>query len=102
MSAYGDVAGLNKKAARFTDGAISLSSSTHLPTTVGSIMVKPVALPPGWGRLSTKPLPTGSATITKTIGTVRVCCSIDAVGGCVLRKDDVGPQCEEFLRGLLP
>ena len=22
--------------------------------------------------------------------------------GCVLRKDDVGPQCEEFLSGLLP
>ena len=22
--------------------------------------------------------------------------------GCILRKDDVGPQCEEFLRGLLP
>jgi hypothetical protein len=21
---------------------------------------------------------------------------------CVLRKDDVGSQCEEFLRGLLP
>ena len=32
-------------------------------------------------RLSTKPLPTGSATITKTTGIVRVCCSIDAVGG---------------------
>jgi hypothetical protein len=32
-------------------------------------------------RLSTKPLPTGSATITKMTGIVRVCCSIDAVGG---------------------
>src|SRR6266436_9142450 len=92
MSAYGHVAGLNKKAARFTGGAISLSSSTHLPTTVGSITVKPVALPPGCGRLSTKPLPTGSATITKMTGMVRVCCSIDAVGGVFgLMKDSIAP-----------
>ena len=51
MSAYGAVAGLNKKAARLTRGAISLSSSSHLLLIVGSIMVKPVALPPGRGRL---------------------------------------------------
>src|SRR5262249_37617242 len=81
LLAYGVVAGLNKKAALLTCGAISLSSSIHLPTIVGSITVKPVALPPGCGRLSTKPLPTGSATITKMMGMVCVSCSIDAVGG---------------------
>ena len=88
MSAYGVVAGLNRKAARLTRGAISLSSSSHLPVIVGSIIVKPVALPPGRARLFTKPLPTGSATTTKTTGIVRVCCSIDAVGGvfCVTMR----------------
>ena len=37
--------------------------------------MKPVALPPGRARLSTKPAPTGSVTIGNTIGTVRVACS---------------------------
>src|ERR1043166_3699512 len=32
--------GLNKKATRATRGAISLSSSSHLPAIVGSILVK--------------------------------------------------------------
>ena len=36
--------------------------------------MKPVALPPGRARLSTKPAPTGSGTIANTIGTVRVAC----------------------------
>src|SRR5215207_2969266 len=38
----------------------SLSSSNHLLTNVGSIETKPVTLPPGWEKLATKPLPTGS------------------------------------------
>ena len=40
-----------------------------------SKFMKPVALPPGRARLSTKPLPTGSVAIGNTIGTVRVICS---------------------------
>ena len=43
--------------------------------------MKPVTLPPGRGRLATKPLPTGSATFAKMMGMVRVCCSIAAVVG---------------------
>jgi hypothetical protein len=35
---------LNKAATRVTGGAISLSSSTHLPACVGSVTAKPVAL----------------------------------------------------------
>ena len=35
---------------------------------------KPVVLPPGRARLSTKPPPTGSTTLANTIGTVRVAC----------------------------
>src|SRR5258708_270150 len=34
-----------------------------------------VALPPGRGKLATKPAPPGSTTTTNTIGTVRVACS---------------------------
>ena len=34
------VAGLNRKATRLTRGAISLSSSSHLPANVGSITMK--------------------------------------------------------------
>src|SRR5262249_44503759 len=73
MSRYGVVAGLNKKAARLTLGAISLSSSSHLLAIVGSVKMKPVTLPPGRAKLATKPLPIGSATIAKTMGIVRVC-----------------------------
>src|SRR3954468_17393183 len=37
--------------------------------------MKPVALPPGRAMLLTKPPPTGSATLLKTIGMMRVACS---------------------------
>ena len=40
--------------------------------------MKPVALRPGRDRLSTKPEPTGSGTMTNTIGTVLVAWSIAA------------------------
>ena len=49
-------------------------------------MVKPVTLPPGRGKLATKPLPTGSETIAKTMGMVRVCCSSAAVVGVLCER----------------
>ena len=58
-----------------TRGTVSFSSSTHLPPSEPSIVEKPVALPPGRAKLATKPLPTGSETVAKTMGMVRVCCS---------------------------
>src|SRR5262249_45362691 len=61
-SAKGAVAGLNRRAARLTRGAISLSSSNHLPAIVGSERTNPVTLPPGRARLAMKPLPTGVCT----------------------------------------
>jgi hypothetical protein len=64
---------LNKKATRSTRGAISLSSSSHLPAIVGSTLMKPVTLPPGSLNFDTKPLPTGSETATKIMGMARVC-----------------------------
>ena len=68
------MAGSRRTAARVTPGAISLSSSSHFPLKLYSNCMKPVALPPGRARLSTKPAPTGSVTFTNTIGTVRVAC----------------------------
>ena len=62
-------------AARVTPGAISLSSSSHFALMPYSNWINPVALPPGRAKLSTKPAPTGSGTITNTIGIVRVVCS---------------------------
>ena len=64
-----------RTATRVTPGAICLSSSSHFPLMLYSKFMKPVALPPGRARLSTKPAPTGSATTGNTIGTVRVACS---------------------------
>ena len=73
------MAGSRRTAARVTPGAICLSSSSHFPLKLYSNCMKPVALPPGRARLSTKPAPTGSATIANTIGTVRVACSNGAM-----------------------
>ena len=58
----GGDAGSRRTAARVTPGAISLSSSSHFPLMLNSNSMKPVALPPGRARLTTKPAPTGSVT----------------------------------------
>src|SRR5262249_16257977 len=73
---------------RVTPGAISLSSSNHFPLMLYSKTVNPVALPPGCARLATKPAPTGSTTVTNTIGTLRVACcnaATDAVPDAATR-----------------
>src|SRR6516162_2959268 len=56
------IAGSRRTATRFTSGAICLRSSTHFPLKLYSKFMKPVALPPGRARLSTRPAPTGSET----------------------------------------
>ena len=56
-----------------------------------------MTLPPGRGKLATKPLPTGSETAAKTMGMVRVCCSSAAVAGVVGERIKVGLQRDEFL-----
>jgi hypothetical protein len=45
------------------------------PFPADAVFDKPVTLPPGRARLLTKPAPTGSATCTNTIGTLRVACN---------------------------
>jgi hypothetical protein len=59
-------------AARFSPGAISESSSSHLPPNVASWVAKPVTFPPGRSSRATMPLATGSPPFAKTIGIVRV------------------------------
>jgi hypothetical protein len=59
-------------AARLMVGAISVSNPSHLLPNWPSKLIKPVILPSGLGRLAIKPLPTGSDTITNTIGIVFV------------------------------
>src|SRR5215475_10589733 len=66
--------GSRRTTARVTPGAISLSSSSHLPLMLHSNEMKPVTLPPGRARLSTKPAPTASPTPVNTVGTVRLTC----------------------------
>ena len=82
-SAYGADAGLNSIATLAIRGTVSFSSSNHLPVCVGSERVKPVTLPPGRGKLTTRPLPIGSLRLAKTMGMVRVCCSSAVVAGVV-------------------
>jgi hypothetical protein len=68
----GSVSGLSMNAARFKPGAISESSSSHLPPSEASLLAKPVAFPLGRSSRATMLLTTGSATFAKTIGIVRV------------------------------
>ena len=75
-----EVATSRSTAARFSPGAICLSSSSHFPLMPNSNRVNPVALPPGRARLATKPAPTGSLTFTNTMGTWRVACSSGVSG----------------------
>src|SRR5215472_5253320 len=69
-------AGSRRTAACVTLGAISVSSSNHFPHKLYSNIIKPVALAPGFDRLSTKPDPRGSGTMTNTMGVVSVSFSI--------------------------
>src|SRR5262245_55103412 len=60
------IAGSRRTATRVTLGAISLRSSSHFAPMLYSNKTKPVALPPGRARLSTKPAPTGSIVPANT------------------------------------
>jgi hypothetical protein len=59
---------------------------------LNSAVMKPVALPPGRATLSTKPAPTGSVTVTNTIGTVRVTCSNGVTVEAAISQNDVGRE----------
>ena len=61
-----------RRPARPILGIASLRICSHLPISENSRLLKPVALPPGFDMLCTKPWPSGSDTPTNTIGMVRV------------------------------
>ena len=96
FSAYGAVAGLNRRATRATGGAISLSISIHLPAIVGSIFMKPVTLP-GSRTFATKPFPIGSDAAAKRSGWYASVAAKFAVVRACHAKDQVGLQRDEFL-----
>src|SRR5215471_8096850 len=76
----GAVSGLNMIAARLSPGAISESSSSHLPPIEGSYPTpKPVMFPPGWLSRGTMPLAGNSRHGP----------------AC---EDDVGAQADQLLR----
>ena len=87
-------------AARLSPGAISESSSSHLPPRVASKTPKPVTFPPGRSSRATRPLATGSATPAKTIGIVRVSRWRAAVATVPLVRiqNDVGLHADQLLR----
>ena len=84
-------------AARLSPGAISESSSTHLPPSVASKRAKPVMFPPGGLSLATKPLATGSATPAKTRDPPRLSLYGNGRRGRVCQHD-IGLQTNQLLR----
>jgi hypothetical protein len=87
---------LNIIVARLSPGAISESSSIHLPPNVASKLAKPVMFPPGWLNLGTMSLATGSPAVAKTIGIVRVSPGNGRQDRAC--QDDVGLQANQLLR----
>src|SRR5215831_19297265 len=64
--------GFDKTATRASPGTISVRSWSRLPLSSGAWRLNPVMFPPGRLRFATKPVPTGSALVAMTIGTVCV------------------------------
>ena len=63
---------IGRRAMILAVGIASRSISKSLAPTSTLRMVAPVKLPPGWFRLATKPICTGSLVVVKTIGMVAV------------------------------
>src|ERR1700730_8312214 len=84
-------------AARVTRGTMSLSISIHLPLSDDSMLMNPVMLPPGRGRLSTNPHPTGSETMTNTMGMVLASRLSAATTLRRVSHQHIGLQSDQFL-----
>ena len=98
----GAVSGLNIIPTRITRGAISFSSSSHLPPIVGSRLMKPVIFAPGREKLATV-RPYWVDTVTNTIGSVSVSPVLSRSGpawgrGC---DDQVGSQFNQLFGQML-
>ena len=68
------IAALAMIANRRRPGTTSRKSSSRLPAVSVAWIDRPVTLPPGRARLATRPVPTGSPAIAKTIGMTDVAC----------------------------
>src|SRR5262249_38138051 len=70
------VVGFQSTAMRFAFGTTSVNISNSLGTRSVRSIERPVMFPPGLARLTTWPMPTGSAWVAKTIGIVLVACRL--------------------------
>src|SRR6516162_2818975 len=61
-------------ASRRRPGTTSRNGASRLPARSAAWKASPVTLPPGRARLATKPMPTGSSTSAKTMGTADDAC----------------------------
>src|SRR3954447_24518125 len=84
--AKGAVLGLKRTAARRTCGAIAWMMPSHLPPTENSKLVNPVTFRPEEARFATIPIPTGSVTEAKMIGTVLVSFAQAVATGVVMAR----------------
>jgi hypothetical protein len=72
---------LAKIANRLRPGITSRKSSIRLAARSPVWFDRPVTLPPGLARLATRPVPTGSPAVAKTIGMTNVACFAARTGG---------------------
>src|SRR6185295_14283212 len=90
------VAGLNSNATRTVRGAISFNSCTHFPPSAGSLIMKPVMLPPGCAGFAAKPLPIGSDTPRERDRNCPRLAGKGADHGRCHTQDCVGPQIDQL------
>ena len=85
---------------RVSLGTVSLSISSLLVFTWVAKVESPVTLPPGRARLATKPSPTGSPTVTITMGMVVVALFAANTGRVSVDHDEINLKTNQ-LRGKL-
>jgi len=78
------LAGLMRSAMTRAEGSNSCSNSSRFGNTSSPNWVTPVTLPPGRLRLATKPSLTGSAAVSKIIGTVVVAAFAASAAGVLV------------------
>ena len=80
-------------------GTTSRKSSSRLPARSVDWIDRPVTLPPGRARLATRPVPTGSSAVAKTIGMTDVACFAASDRGS-RRDNDIDLEPDELGRDL--
>src|SRR5215831_2782111 len=83
-------------ATRVTFGATSLNNSSHLPLTLYSNWVNPVALPPGWDMLATKTAANRIDNICEHDRNVTCCWLEQRSNRTAFRQNDVRAKGNQF------